>query len=51
VLWELFTALGSAILEQLHKLNFDVFLDLTFHDIPTLAMVLKLMQTAQKGLQ
>lgn len=31
---ELFTASGPAILEQLHKLNFDVFLDLKFHDIP-----------------
>jgi orotidine-5'-phosphate decarboxylase len=31
---ELFTASGPKILEQLHKLNFDVFLDLKFHDIP-----------------
>jgi orotidine-5'-phosphate decarboxylase len=31
---ELFTASGPAIIEQLHKLNFDVFLDLKFHDIP-----------------
>jgi orotidine-5'-phosphate decarboxylase len=31
---ELFTASGPQILEQLHKLNFDVFLDLKFHDIP-----------------
>lgn len=31
---ELFTTSGPAILEQLHKLNFDVFLDLKFHDIP-----------------
>lgn len=31
---ELFTAAGPNILEQLHKLNFDVFLDLKFHDIP-----------------
>ncbi len=31
---ELFTASGPHILEQLHKLNFDVFLDLKFHDIP-----------------
>jgi orotidine-5'-phosphate decarboxylase len=31
---ELFTASGPTILEQLHKLNFDVFLDLKFHDIP-----------------
>ena len=31
---ELFTASGPVILEQLHKLDFDVFLDLKFHDIP-----------------
>jgi orotidine-5'-phosphate decarboxylase len=31
---ELFTASGPAVLEQLHKMNFDVFLDLKFHDIP-----------------
>jgi orotidine-5'-phosphate decarboxylase len=31
---ELFTAAGPAVIEQLHKLNFDVFLDLKFHDIP-----------------
>lgn len=31
---ELFTASGPSILEQLHKLDFDVFLDLKFHDIP-----------------
>jgi orotidine-5'-phosphate decarboxylase len=31
---ELFTASGPAVLEQLHKLDFDVFLDLKFHDIP-----------------
>jgi orotidine-5'-phosphate decarboxylase len=31
---ELFTASGPAVIEQLHKLNFDVFLDLKFHDIP-----------------
>lgn len=31
---ELFTAAGPAVLEQLHKLDFDVFLDLKFHDIP-----------------
>jgi orotidine-5'-phosphate decarboxylase len=31
---ELFTAFGPAVLEQLHKMNFDVFLDLKFHDIP-----------------
>jgi orotidine-5'-phosphate decarboxylase len=31
---ELFTAAGPAVLEQLHKMDFDVFLDLKFHDIP-----------------
>jgi len=31
---ELFTASGPAVLEQLHKMEFDVFLDLKFHDIP-----------------
>ena len=31
---ELFTASGPAVIEQLHKMNFDVFLDLKFHDIP-----------------
>jgi orotidine-5'-phosphate decarboxylase len=31
---ELFTASGPTVIEQLHKLNFDVFLDLKFHDIP-----------------
>lgn len=31
---ELFTSAGPAVLEQLHNLNFDVFLDLKFHDIP-----------------
>lgn len=34
---ELFTRCGPAILEQLHKLGFDVFLDLKFHDIPNTA--------------
>jgi orotidine-5'-phosphate decarboxylase len=31
---ELFTASGPGVLEQLHKMDFDVFLDLKFHDIP-----------------
>lgn len=31
---ELFTSAGPQVLEQLHKLNFEVFLDLKFHDIP-----------------
>ncbi len=31
---ELFTLCGPAILEALHKRNFEVFLDLKFHDIP-----------------
>lgn len=31
---ELYTRCGPAILESLHKLGFDVFLDLKFHDIP-----------------
>lgn len=31
---ELYTRCGPVILEQLHKLGFDVFLDLKFHDIP-----------------
>lgn len=32
---ELFTATGPAILENLHRLGFEVFLDLKFHDIPS----------------
>ena len=31
---ELFTWAGPAILEDLHRLGFEVFLDLKFHDIP-----------------
>lgn len=31
---ELFTRVGPSIVEQLHELGFDVFLDLKFHDIP-----------------
>lgn len=31
---ELYTASGPAILEELHKRKYDVFLDLKFHDIP-----------------
>ena len=31
---ELFTAAGPGVLESLHRLGFDVFLDLKFHDIP-----------------
>ena len=31
---ELYTATGPAILEELHKRNYEVFLDLKFHDIP-----------------
>ena len=31
---ELFSAAGPAVLEALHRLGFEVFLDLKFHDIP-----------------
>jgi orotidine-5'-phosphate decarboxylase len=31
---ELYTRCGPSILESLHKLGFEVFLDLKFHDIP-----------------
>lgn len=31
---ELFTRCGPSVLEDLHDLGFDVFLDLKFHDIP-----------------
>ncbi|PXF31314.1 orotidine 5'-phosphate decarboxylase [Pokkaliibacter plantistimulans] len=45
---ELFTLAGPAILEKLHELGFEVFLDLKFHDIPnTTAMAVK--AAAQQG--
>jgi hypothetical protein len=45
---ELFTASGLQILEQLHKLNFDVFLDLKFHDIPNTCAVAAASELANK---
>ena len=39
---ELFTRCGPKIVESLHRLGFEVFLDLKFHDIPnTTAMAVK----------
>ncbi|WP_426416604.1 orotidine-5'-phosphate decarboxylase [Aestuariirhabdus sp. LZHN29] len=34
---ELFTCAGPGVVEALHKLGFEVFLDLKFHDIPNTA--------------
>ena len=31
---EMFTTLGTSFVKQLHERQFDVFLDLKFHDIP-----------------
>ena len=31
---EMFTTLGINFVKQLHQRNFDVFLDLKYHDIP-----------------
>ena len=39
---ELFTRCGPQVVEALHQLGFEVFLDLKFHDIPnTTAMAVK----------
>lgn len=43
---ELFTSAGPSVIESLHKLGFEVFLDLKFHDIPnTVASAVKVAAT------